>query len=74
MICIKMCLLMVLLLKCMDTLDYYLLTAHLLYFAGRILSDDETYELLASAVVMYLKREKLSRSFLNQDRYVQLQT
>ena len=38
-------------------------------FIGRKLSEDETYELLASAVVMHLKREKLSRSFLNQDRY-----
>jgi len=38
--------------------------------AGRQLSEDETYELLASAVLMYLKREKMSRSFLNQDRYV----
>ena len=36
---------------------------------GRNLSEDETFELLAAAVFMYLKRERMSKKFLNQDRY-----
>ena len=35
---------------------------------GRILSEEEMYELLAAAVFMHVKREQTSEHFLNQHR------
>jgi len=35
-----------------------------------VLDEEEMYELLAAAVIMHMKRERINRSFLNQERYV----
>lgn len=35
---------------------------------GRILNSEETDELIAAAAFMHVRREELSRQFLNQDR------
>lgn len=36
---------------------------------GRILNSEETDELIAAAAFMHVRREELSRQFLNQDRW-----
>ena len=36
--------------------------------AGRVLNDEEMYELLAAAVFMHMSREQTSKDFLNQQK------